>query len=352
VFVYVGSYTEAPQGNAEGIYVYRFDAGELSAVQTVTGVPNPSFLVLDSDQRYLYAVNELDEGGVTAFARDRQTGRLTKLNRQLSHGAAPCYVSLDSSGRYALVANYNGGTVAVLPIAGDGWLEPATSVIHHQGSSVNPQRQTGPHPHMIAPTPDGRFILATDLGADRVVIYRLDNATGRLAPNEKGSGSVAVDPGSGPRHFAFAPNGTSMYLINELGSTVTVYDYDGERGEIRPRQTVSTLPDGFKGENACAHIVVSPDGKFVYGSNRGHDSIAIWAVDDESGELSLVGHEPTQGKDPRNFALDPTGSWLLAANQRSDTIVTFRRDPESGRLTPTGHVTQTPTPVAIGFARD
>jgi 6-phosphogluconolactonase len=354
VFVYVGTYTEPPSGRAEGIYVLRFDtgSGSLTPVRTVTGVPNPSFLALGADRQHLYAVNELTEGGVSAFARDPRTGELRALNRQLSHGADPCYVGLDTSGRFVLVANYSGGTVSALPIAAGGTLDPASSVIRHEGSSVDPTRQTRPHAHMIGSTPDGRYVLATDLGADRIVVYQLDTATGRLVPNASGPPFAAAEPGAGPRHFAFAPNGRTVYVINELASTLTVYAYDGERGELRSRQTVSSLPVGFAGENSCAHVVVSPDGRFVYGSNRGHDSIAIWATDETSGEVTPAGHESTRGKTPRGFALDPTGAWLLAANQDSDTIVTFRRDPGSGNLTATGQVTEIPSPVAVLFAQD
>jgi 6-phosphogluconolactonase len=355
MFVYVGAYTEPPQGEAEGIAVFRFDpdSGALSPVQSVAGIVNPSFLTLDAQQRHLYAVNELNEGGVTAFARDADSGTLVILNHQLSHGADPCYISLDASGRYAMVANYSGGSVAVLPITADGRLEPATSVIHHRGaeSSVSSSRQDEPHPHMMAPAAGGRQILVTDLGLDRVFVYRLDATTGQLAPNERGPGWVSTPPGSGPRHFAFGADGRCLYVINELGSTLTVLTYEGETGEMRPVQTVSTLPEGFAGENACAHVVVSPDGRFVYGSNRGHDSIAIWRIGGECGEVELVGHEPTRGQSPRNFSLDPSGDWLLVANQHSDTIVTFRRDRDAGTLTAAGPVTATPSPVAIVFSR-
>ena len=356
MFVYVGAYTEPPSGSADGIAVFRFDAdtGVLDPVQTVPGVVNPSWLTLDGREQILYAVNEEGEGRVSAFARDAATGTLRPLNDQRSHGADPCYVSLDPSGRYLLVANYSGGTVAVLPVAADGRLEAATCVIHHQGSSIRPE-QEGPHPHMIRPSADGRFVLATDLGTDQVLVYRLDTSTGQLTPNEQGTAVVAEDPGAGPRHFAFAPSGRTVYVINELDSTVTVYDYTPERGELHARQVVSTLPDGVDGPaigNSCAHIAVSPDGRFVYGSNRGHDSIAIWEVAGANGELRPVGHEPTRGKTPRGFSLDPTGAWLLVANQESDTIVPFRRDPDSGRLTAAGPVTQTPSPVAILFSSD
>ena len=352
VYVYVGSYTEPSAGSGEGISVYRFDpaSGGLTLVQTVGDVANPSFLALGAGERCLYAVEELDEGCVSAFARDAETGRLTFLNRQASGGAAPCYVSLDGSGRYALVANYGDGTVAALPIAADGRLEPATGVVRHEGSSVDPERQAGPHAHMIAPTPDGRLLLVTDLGTDRILVYRLDDDTGRLLPNDRGPSSVEAAPGAGPRHFAFAPNGRRVYVINELASTLTAYDYDPRSGEMRARQPLSTLPDGFHGESTCAHVAVPPDGRFVYGSNRGHDSLAIFSVDPASGELTPVGHQPTGGKDPRNFAIDPTGYWLLAANQRSDTILTFRRDADAGTLAATELVTRTGSPVAIVFA--
>jgi 6-phosphogluconolactonase len=356
MFVYVGAYTEPSYGSADGIAVFRFDAdtGALHPVQTLAGVVNPSWLTLDAHQRVLFAVNEVAEGGVSAFARDTVTGEIRPLNDQRSHGADPCYVSLDPSGRYALVANYTGGTISVLPVAADGQLAAATCVIHHQGSGIRPE-QDAAHPHMVLPTPDGRFVLVTDLGTDQVLVYQLDTATGKLKPNEQGTAAVTEAPGSGPRHFAFAPHGRTVYVLNELNSTVTVYDYAPERGELHARQVVSTLPDGVDGlaiGNSCAQIVVSPDGRFVYASNRGHDSIAIWEVADATGELRPVGHESTRGETPRNFNLDPTGSWLLVANQDSGTIVPFRRDPASGRLTATGPVTHTPSPVAILFSED
>ena len=351
MFVYVGAYTEPGMGSAKGIAVFRFDpdAGTLSPVQVVAGVANPSFLALDAAGRHLYAVNELPEGGVTAFDRDPATGMLAEINRQPAHGADSCYVSLAAGERFALVANYTGGTIAVLPIGADGRLEPATDVIHHEGSGVRPE-QEGAHPHMIAPDPDGRHVLVTDLGVDRVFVYQLDTNTGQLVPNERGAPFVQEDAGSGPRHFAFAPHSRWLYVIDELASTLTVYAYESERGVLKPLQTVSTLPADFTGENSCAHVALAPDGRFVYGSNRGHDSIAIWAIDQVRGEVRLVGHEPTRGQTPRNFALDPSGAWLLAANQDSDSIVVFRRDPAAGSLAATGAITPTPSPVAILFS--
>src|SRR5215212_9833080 len=304
MFVYVGAYTEPPEGHAEGIAVFRFDgdSGAISPVQTVAGIANPSFLTLDTRQRYLYAVNELDEGGVTALARDADDGTLATIDHELA------------------------------------------------GSSVRSSQHKQPHPHMVAPTAGGRQILVTDLRLDRVFVYRLDAITGQLVPNERGPGWVNAVPGSGPRHFAFGADGRYLYVINELDSTLTVFAYDGETGELRPMQTVSTVPHDFTGENTCAHVVVAPDGRFVYGSNRGHDSIAIWSIAGERGEVELVGHEPTRGKNPRHFSLHPTGDWLLVANQHSDAVVTFRRDRDTGRLTATGPVTATPSPVAIVFS--
>jgi 6-phosphogluconolactonase len=351
MFVYVGTYTEPPNGSGEGIYVYQFDTetGQLSLIQTVTGIVSPSYLVLSPDHLFVSAVSETDRGDVFAYTRDGQTGRLTALNSQSSHGAAPCYVSTDAAGRWAFVANYNGGTVASFPIRENGELGPAASVVRHEGSSVNPQRQREPHPHMISPSSDGRFVLATDLGTDRVMVYEVDDTSGELRPNTKGPTFAELPPGSGPRHFAFSPTGRIVYVINELISSVTVFSYDHETAAMEEVQSISTLPDDFTGESYCAHVVVSPDGRFVYGSNRYHDSLAIFAVNAADGALTPVAYESTRGKTPRNFALDPSSTWLLAANQESDTIVTFRRDPDSGELTATGPVTDVPNPVAVVF---
>jgi 6-phosphogluconolactonase len=351
MFVYVGAYTKAPYGHGDGITVFQFDreSGEMSQAEVLAGILSPSFLAADPSWRYLYAVNEWDDGAVTALARDSDSGKLSVLNHQATHGDAPCYVSLDASARYLLVTNYAGETVVVLPIAEDGSVKPASSAVRHSGMSIHPDRQERPHPHMIAPTPDGRFVLVTDLGTDQILTHELETEIGNLVPNQRGPAFASAKPGSGPRHFAFGPNGRTVYVINELASTLTVYDYDNDRGELTARQTVSSLPADFSGENTCAHVVVSSDGRFVYGSNRGHDSIAIWAVETDSGELRLVDNELTRGSSPRHFAIDPTGTWLLAANEKSDTIVTFRRDPVSGTLTATGQVTETPSPVAILF---
>lgn len=355
MFVYVGTYTEPPGGQASGIEVFRFDdgTGALMPVQTAIGVANPSFLVLGAGgdalyagERYLYAVNEGQEGKVTAFSRDAATGELTLINSQSSHGVDPCYVSLDASGRYVLVANYTSGSIAALPVNACGSLEPASSVVQHEGSSIIKGRQEGPHAHMIAPSPDGRAVLVADLGADEIVIYRFDESVGTL----EREGAFMLDRGAGPRHFAFSPDGRMLYVLNELNSTLSVFDYDAEQLAFPHRQTLSTLPTYFDGRNDCAHVLVSPDGRFVYGSNRGHDSIAIFAVDPDSGELTVSDIVSTGGKEPRNFAIDPSGEWLLAANQHSDTIVRLRRDQDSGGLSQIGEPVPVPTPVCIVFA--
>ncbi len=348
-FLYVGAYTEAPQGRAEGVGVYRFndETGSLDHLQTVTDIANPSFLTVSPDGRFLYAVCESEGGAVAAFSRDPESGTLSELNRQSSGGNGPCYVSVDSSGKYVLVANYGGGSIAALPIAGDGSLRAATGFVQHEGSSVNPDRQQEAHAHMIAPTPDGRWIFTTDLGMDQVVGYALDTSSGQLVENE-GAGASS-HPGAGPRHFAFSPRVGMAFVINELDSTLTAFDYDAETGRLDSRQTVSTLPDGFDGDNTTAHIVVSPDGRFVYGSNRGHDSIASFALQPESLGLLSTGHAPAGGRTPRNFALDPSGRWLLAANQDSDTVVAMRREEQTGLLSDPVTVSGIPSAVCLVF---
>ncbi len=350
LFVYVGTYT---RGDSEGIYVYRMEpsTGALTHISTTSGIVNPSFLAIDPGQHHLYAVSEIADsggqrsGGVSAFSINPQTGELAYLNQQVTRGAGPCHLSVDQTGQYVLVANYGGGSVAILPIKDDGRLGEATDFIQHEGSSVNPQRQEGPHAHSIILDPANRYAFAPDLGLDKILIYRLDFAEGKLVPNDEPW--VQVHPGAGPRHFAFHPNGKYAYVINELDSTVTAFTYHATDGILREIQTISTLPEGFEGRSHCADIHVHPSGKFVYGSNRGHDSIVIYSVDEETGELTCVGYESTQGENPRNFALDPTGTFLFAANQDTDNIVLFRIDPQTGELTAPGHVTEVPTPVCV-----
>jgi 6-phosphogluconolactonase len=355
MIVYVGAYTGP--GKAQGISVFRLDAaaGALSHLQTVEGVDNPSFLALDPQQRFLYAANEAGgagggpapEGAVSAFAVDAQDGTLTPLNRQPSGGVSPCYVHVEPEGRYLLVANYTSGHVAVFPRRPDGSLDPASHVVHHEGLGPTPRRQAGAHAHSITTDPAGRLVLSCDLGVDKIFVYRLDREAGRLVPNDVPYGQASS--GAGPRHVAFHPNGRFAFVNNEIDSTLSAFAYDAERGTLRIVDTASTLPSDFAGNNSTAQVLVHPNGRFAYVSNRGHDSIAIFAVNPETGKLRALGHEPTQGKTPRNFNLDPSGVLLLAANQGSDTIVSFRVDAQSGQLTATGQVTQTPAPVAVLF---
>jgi 6-phosphogluconolactonase len=351
IYVYVGAYTQ-PSGRAEGITVYRFDpaSGALTPLATVPNA-SPSFLAVDPARRFLFAVNEVaDEGGtvrgtVSAFAIDRTTGGLTFLNSQSSHGTSPCHLAVDPGGAWVIVANYGSGHIAVYPVGADGTLGAATEVFQQVGSGPHP-RQQGPHAHAAVFDPAGRHLALVDLGIDRTLLYRLDTAAGTLLPD--GTGAVAP-PGGGPRHIAFAADGRYAYVNNEIGSSVTTYAYDAAQATFAALQTLPTLPDGFTGANSTAEIAIHPNSRFVYVSNRGHDSIAIFAVDPASGTLRALGHVSTQGQTPRNFAIDPSGAFLYAANQNTDTIVQFRIDGATGDLTPTGQVTQTPTPVCILF---
>jgi len=351
-FVYMGTYT-GPK--SKGIYAYRFDAatGRLTSLGSVAETVNPSFLAVDPSRRFLYAVNEISNyegrksGAVSAFALDRKTGKLTFLNQVSSRGAGPCHVALDKTGKYVLVANYEGGSVAVFPVLSDGRLGEASAFVQHQGHGVNPARQEGPHAHSVALSPDNRFALAADLGLDELLVYRFDPTQGSLAANQPPFGKVA--PGAGPRHFGFSPNGRFVYVISEMASTVTVFSYDPARGALGELQAVSTLPKDFRGESDSAEVQVHPSGKFLYGSNRGHDSIAVFAIDARKGTLAPAEHVLTRGKTPRSFGIDPTGSYLFAANQDSDNVVVFRIDSKTGHLTPTGQVLEVPSPVCVTF---
>lgn len=353
--IYVGTYTKTlPQvpANSEGIYLYRLDpeSGALGLVRVTPGVVNPSYLALSPDQRFLYAVNEVLEldgqvgGGISAFAVNPANGELTFINRQSTQGGDPCHLSVDDSGRWVGVANYTGGSVALFAANGEGGLGPASDFHQHAGGSILP-RQTEPHAHSINLDPANRFALVCDLGLDQVLTYELDRNNGKLVRK----GAVSVSPGSGPRHFAFHPNGRNTYVINEIASTITALTYDAATGHLTAGQTVSTLPADFVGENSTADIHVHPNGKFVYGSNRGHDSIAIFAIDEASGDLTAVGHESTRGRTPRNFAIDPTGQFLFAANQNTANVATFRIDPERGTLSFAAE-SSVPTPVCLKFA--
>jgi 6-phosphogluconolactonase len=342
------------QGRASGIVVCRLDlaSGALAVVDTVTGVVNPSYLALDPRQRALYAVEEhpvadRDEGCVSAFRVDLATGALRHLNRVPSHGAEPAHVGVDQHGRWVLVANYQNGSVAVFPILADGSLGPAAEVVRHEGSSVHPERQQGPHAHWIGADATNRFVLVSDLGLDAIVVYRFDPERGKLTAVDELR--VGTPPGSGPRHVAFRPDGRYLYLVNELDSTFIVYAFDAESGQLRQTQHGSTLPEGYAGTRSIAAVRVAPSGRFVYVSNRGHDSIGIFASDPATGALTAMGHRPTQGRVPRDFNIDPTGRFLLVANQDSDTVVTFRIDQDTGLLEDIGQMAMVETPVCIAF---
>jgi 6-phosphogluconolactonase len=362
-FVYVGTYTEPIrfgtgkilEGKGKGIYCYRFDrsSGAMELVGLTTGVTNPSYLALDQSRRYLYAVNEFKEfegrpsGTVSAFAVDPATHSLKFLNKQLTHGTDPCHVEVESRGRHVFVANFASGSVCILPVRGDGSLGEACDFVQHIGSSIDPNRQRGPHAHSVILDAAERFAFVPDLGLDKLMIYRYDAERGMFEPNA--SPHLKAKPGAGPRHLAFHPAGKFAYLINELDSTVTALRYDATRAAFEPLQTVPTLPGDYQGASTCADVHVSPDGTFVYSSNRGHDSLAIHRIDGKTGMLSYVGHASTQGRTPRNFAIDPTGEFLLAANQDSDTIVVFRIDRKTGALAAAGRPVDVPTPVCVRF---
>jgi 6-phosphogluconolactonase len=350
VLVYVGTYTNR---GSEGVYVYRLDpaTGGLKPVGKSPGLSNPSFVAIDPKGRCVYAVRESGgpAGAIVALSRNAATNELTILNEQPSGGQGPCYVTVDREGRFVLAANYGSGSVALLPVAEDGHLLPAGSVIQHEGSSVNRSRQKGPHAHSIVLDPANRFAFAPDLGIDKIMIYRLDREQGKLVPNDPPF--AKCEPGSGPRHFTFHPDGKHAYVIEELSSTVTAFAYDAGTGSLKTLQKISTLPKDFKGTSTCAEVQVHPSGRFLYGSNRGHDSIAVFAIDAETGELRPLGHTPTQGKNPRNFAIDPSGTFLLAANQDGNSIVSFRINPETGALTPTGQVCQVSMPVCVKMVK-
>jgi 6-phosphogluconolactonase len=359
--VYVGTYTEPIlfgtgkilAGQGAGIYLFTLDvaSGALEPLDVVKGVRNPSYLAFDPAHRFLYAVNELKEfegaasGAVSAFAVDPENGSLTFLNHKPSHGTDPCHLAVDTAGAHVLVANFMSGSVCVLPILEDGSLGDATDFVQHHGSSVDPVRQTGPHAHAVTLDLEGRFLFVPDLGLDKLVVYEYDAARGKLQSRPELWASLA--PGAGPRQVAFHPHGRLAYLINELNSTISAYRYDGATGALSEIQTVPTLPADFAGANTCAEVQVGPSGKFLFGSNRGHDSIVIYAIDEEDGTLTLIGHMPTQGQSPRNFAISPDGQYLIAANQDTNNLVTFKIDPASGQLTPTGYQVEVPTPVCV-----
>ena len=371
ILAYVGTYSspqgpEGSKGNGQGIYLFQMDpsTGALSQRELFSNDSNPSWLAFNPSRTHLYAANETatfqdtSSGSVSAFAIDRSNGHLTLLNTVSSQGAGPAHLSVHPSGKYVLVANYAGGTVAVLPVGSNGELGPATDVKQDKGT-VGPKHASSappgsfaisghdrPHPHMIQADPAGQFVLASDLGLDQIFIWKFDLQKGRLSANDPAS--VPLPPGDGPRHFAFHPNGRWLYSLQEEGSTLVSFDYDAKGGRLSAKQTISSLPTGFTGTNFTSEVMVSPDGKFVYAANRLHDSIAFFAVG-EGGSLTFAGEAWTRGDYPRSFNIDPTGNFLYACNQRSDAITTFRINRETGNLTFTGQYTPVGTPAIIVF---
>lgn len=351
IFLYIGTYTH---GESEGIYIGQMNSftGQLELIGN-TRSNNPSFLAIDQQNQYLYAVNEVSEfngeksGSVSAYKINQEARELSLINQQSSKGTAPCYLTIDRTGSFVLLSNYADGSVSTLPIEKDGKLGAAIDTYKHEGSSIHPERQQGPHAHSIVLDPNNQYAYAPDLGIDKIMIYRFNPRQGKLEPND--IPWVKVAGGSGPRHFTFHPNGKFAYLINELDASLIVFHHNSENGALEEFQRVLTLPDDFDGVNLCADIHVHPSGKFIYASNRGHDSIVIFSIDEKSGELIYIGHQSTKGKTPRNFAIDPTGNFLLVANQDSNNIITFKINKETGKLTYTGQTIEVPMPVCLKF---
>jgi 6-phosphogluconolactonase len=344
---YVGTYTRPP---SQGIYAWRFQpaSGKLTPLGLAAETSNPTFLAVDPKQRFLYAANEDRTGTISAFAIDPVSGKLKLLNQVPSRGSGPCHVAVDLGGKWVFATNYNSGSVAMFPVHEDGTLGEATGFVQHAGSSVNAQRQSGPHAHSANVSPDGRWLLVADLGLDQILSYRVDAVKGTLSAGDPPFTKIA--PGSGPRHLAFSRDGRFAYVISEMLSTVTVFRYNSARGSLEELQTAQVTPEGYSGPKSSAEIAVDPKGKFLYGSNRGDGTITVFRIDGDKGTLTVVERVSTGGKTPRNFAIDPSGAFLLAANQDSGDVVLFRIDPATGRLTPAGSVLEVASPVCIVFA--
>ena len=345
-FVYFGSHRAGP-GIGFSLAHFDTDTGVLTKPVLLLEARQPAFFVIHADGRHLYTCNSGNPGGVAAYAIDPPTGALTFLNRELAGGGDTSYVSLDRTGRYVLAASYDGGNIAAFALKPDGSLGDWTAFVQHTGRSVHPQRQTHAYAHSIITDPSNRFALVADLGLDKLFVYRFDEKTGALKANDPAF--VAVPPGSGPRHVKFHPNGRWVYLINEIASTVIGYDWDSVHGTLTGFQTISTLPVDFKGTSTCAELEVHPNGKFLYGSNRGHDSLAMFAIDQTNGHLTAIGHVLSGGRTPRNFAFDPTAKWLVCTNHGSDNAVVFRVDGDTGKLTPHGDPVSVPQPFCERF---
>ncbi|MHC4545361.1 MAG: lactonase family protein [Planctomycetota bacterium] len=349
--VYFGTYTRG-ENSSKGIYrsVLNLETGKLSDPVLVAEAGNPSFLEIHPNGKFLYVVSEAGgAGSVSAYSIEADTGNLMLLNKQSSGGAGPCHVSIDHMGKNLLVANYGSGSASVIPIRSDGRLGKPTGFVQHDGSSVNLKRQKRPHAHSINVSSDNRFAFVADLGIDKIMIYKLDIEKGTIVANSPPF--VKVKPGAGPRHFVLHPNGKYAYVINELDCTVTAFAYDSVSGALKEIQTITTLPNGFNGSNTCAEVRVHPNGKFLYGSNRGHDSIVVYRVDLTDGKLTYIEHETADIKTPRNFNIDPTGQFCLVANQGKDSVVVFRINNETGALEPIGNKVSVAKPVCVRFLR-
>lgn len=347
---YIGTYTGA---GSDGIYRSTFDpaTGAMTAPVLVAETTNPTFLAWDPAGTHLYAVGEVyKDGGIIAYADDGATGKLTKIGEASSGGPGPCHLSVDPTGQCVIAANYGGGSVVSIPILKDGSLGKAGSVVQHEGSGPVTGRQRGPHAHSAEVDPTGRRAMFCDLGCDCVFIYDLDPKAATLTPADPPS--IVVAPGSGPRHFAFAADGKTLYVLGELSSKIEVMSYDAENGTAKLIQSIDTLPDDWQGTNSTAEIAVDPSGRFVYASNRGHDSIACFKIDQTTGKLARIGCYSTGGEHPRHFTIDPTSQYLLAANRDTNNIVVLRINKETGALSPTGKEIELSKPVCILFDKD
>ena len=355
MIVYLGTSTGGKSATSKGIYRARLDmnSGALSAPELVAETNSPGFLAIHPNRRFLYAANESvlvsgeRIGAASSFKIDPATGDLQLINSQAAHGKGPCHITIDSTGQAALVANYSSGNVVALPIKPDGSLGEVSANVQHAGSSANPRRQEGPHAHSIYPDPTNRFALSCDLGTDQVLVYRLDPQQATITPNDPPFATVAA--GSGPRHLAFHPSGKFAYVLTELLNTVIAFEWDPRRGVLSEIQTISTLPDGYAEKTYGSEIAVHPNGRFVYTANRGHDSLAVFAVDESTGKLTSRGQTPIGGTFPRHFAIDPTGKFLIAANQHSNDLTIFRIDAMSGSLTPINSPIPLGTPMCVRF---
>ncbi len=351
VWIFVGTYTGK---KSQGIYRVEFDTdtGKLGTPELAAEVKSPSFLTIAPDHKHLFCVGEMNTfmgkkgGGVSSFSLNAKTGELKMLNQQSSGGAGPCHIICDKQGKHVMVANYGGGSVEVLPIGKDGKLGGASCFVQHKGSSVDKARQEGPHAHSAHLDAANKFAVVCDLGLDKVFVYKYDADAGTITPNDPPF--VAMAPGSGPRHFAFHPNGKFAYVNNEMLSTLTAMSYDPDKGEFQVLNTLSTIPAPDK-DNSTAETVVHPNGKFVYTSNRGHNSIAIFAIDQSTGKIKALGHQGEGIKVPRNFNIDPTGKWMVVANQDGDDIIVFAIDGRTGQLKPTGQKAEVGAPVCVKF---